>query len=323
MVFGGRIGTIVTALATALAAPVVDASAQSGRRVEGDFLNEHGSRHYVVYVPANRAPRSALVVVLHGCLQDPSDIARGTRFDERADTMGFLVLYPEQPELINPARCWRWFAAEHQLRGTGEPALLAALTRTVAQEFGADTARIFITGISAGGAMALNTIAAYPELFAAAAVHSALPYRSATSPMQAYMVMRGGQPDDSLRPERILDAPAPTGRFAPRPLFILHGAKDPIVIRRNGDQLARQWRLALEQALGRKLEEVARDTIVNGRPIQRVLLRDDRRVWIDHWTDLELGHAWSGGSKAGTNTDTAGASATDLITDFFDLARRR
>ena len=298
------------------------AHAQAGRRIEGDFVNEHGSRHYVVWAPSRPTSGMPMVVLLHGCLQDPSDIARGTRFDERADELGFVVLYPEQPEMINPTRCWRWFSPEHQGRGSGEPALIAALTRKVAEEYRVDPRRIFVAGISAGGAMALNLVTAYPDVFAAAAVHSGLPYGSATTPMQAFMVMRAGQPEDSLRPERILQAPLQGGRYEPRPLFVIHGGKDHIVAPRNGEQLAHQWKLALERALGRKLQEQARDTMVNGRSIHRVSMRDTSRVWIDLWTDRELGHAWSGGSKAGTYTDTAGVRATDLIVSFFGLTAR-
>jgi poly(hydroxyalkanoate) depolymerase family esterase len=307
-------------LMLAVAGPL--AAQQRGHRIEGDFLDEQGSRHYSLWIPGRTSTAPPLVVVLHGCLQDAADIARGTGFDGRADESGFLVLYPEQTDMISPTRCWRWFSAEHQGRGAGEPALIANLARAVAREYRADLRRLYITGIGAGGAMAVNAIAAYPDVFAAAAIHSALPYRSASTPMQAFSVMRGGQPDDSLHPERVLAAQAGAAVSEPRPLMILHGGQDRQTIVKNADQLARQWKLALERALGRQLLVVASDTVVNGRTIARASVRDGGRLLIDQWIVRELGHAWSGGSPLGTNTDTAGPRATDLIIDFFGLRRR-
>lgn len=310
------------ALAAALifAAPL---AAQTGRGVAGDFLSEHGSRQYALWLPAGLADGMPLVVVLHGCLQDAADIARGTGFNDRANASGFLVLYPEQPEMISPTRCWRWFSREHQTRGGGEPALIAGLTRQVARQYRVDTARVYIAGFGAGGAMALNAAAGYPDVFAAAAVHSTVPYGSAANPMQAFTVMRGAQPDDSLAPERVLAARGVAARHPPPPLLIIHGARDETTIARNADQLARQWKLAMERALDRPLSFLHTDTASNARTIRRATLRDGQRVMIDQWNVHDLGHAWSGGSILGTNTDTAGPRATDLIVEFFGLRRRQ
>ena len=314
----GAIRVVVWALACA--GPLI--AQESGRRVDGDFLNEHGSRHYAVWLPARFTEGMPLVVVLHGCLQDAADIARASRFDDRADDAGFLVLYPEQPDDINPTRCWRWFAPEHQARGAGEPALIAALARRVAEDYRADPRRIYIAGMGAGGAMAINTIASYPDVFAAAAIHSALPYRSAATPMQAYGVMRAGQPDDSLRPELVLAAAGGAPPREPRPLLVMHGGRDSLTVARNGEQLTRQWKLAFERALRRPLAEVATDSIVAGRAVKRVSIRDGDRLLIDHWAVVELGHAWSG-SEAGGNTGTVGPSATNVMVEFFGLGRVR
>jgi poly(hydroxyalkanoate) depolymerase family esterase len=303
-------GTSLSLLA-AFAASVPLAAQERGRRVEGDFLNEQGSRHYAVWLPARLTAGMPLVVVLHACLQGAADIARGTGFDSRADDSGFLVLYPEQPDVINPARCWRWFAPEHQGRGEGEPALIAALARRVADEHRADPRRIYIVGMGAGGSMAVNVIASYPDVFAAAAIHSAVPYRSAATPAEAFSVMRYGQADDSLRPESVLAA-AGTGPIPePRPLLIVHGGRDSLTIARNGDQLARQWALAFERVVGRRLAMTAIDSVVNGRPVRRARFVDGDRLLIDHWTVRELGHAWAGDP-----------SATELMTEFFGLRPR-
>jgi poly(hydroxyalkanoate) depolymerase family esterase len=305
----------VIAAALVLAAPL-DAQ---GRRVEGDFLNEQGSRHYALWEPARLAPGMPLVVVLHGCLQDIADIARGTGFDARADEAGFLVLYPEQPEMVSPARCWRWFAPEHQARGAGEPALIAGLTSHVARQYHADSARIYITGFGAGGAMALNAAAAYPDIFSAAAVHSTVPYGWVENPMQAFILMRGGQPNDSMNPERVLAAQRTLTPRRPSPLLIVHGGRDETTIARNADRLALQWKLAIERVLGRALSLEHADTVVNGRTVKRGIVRDGQRMLIDQWTVDGLSHAWSGGSIRGTKTDTAGPRATDLALEFFGL----
>lgn len=310
----------LAALMAAFVGAVAPANAQdAGRRVTGEFQSEFGSRSYAVWVPRGYHAHIArpLVVVLHGCVQDANDIALGTRFDESADRNGFLVLYPEQPASINPTKCWRWFDAAHQARGTGETALIAALTRTVAGEFRADTARLYITGISAGGAMAVNVLASYPDLFAGGAVHSAVPYRAAAGVVQALAVMRAASPPDSVRPERVL-AGSPAGA-QPRPLLVIHGGKDLVVAPANGEQLAGQWKRAVETRRALPLEAVATDTVINGRTARRVIYREGNRGWVEFWSVPELAHAWSGGSGAGTFTDSAGPGATDLIVEFFRL----
>ena len=298
--------------------------AQTGHRVEREFQGVAGSRRYAVWVPRDFDSRTErpLVVVLHGCLQNAADIARGTRFDERADEDGFLVLYPEQPAVVVPAKCWRWYDAAHQSRDSaGEPALLAALTQKVATDYHVDRTRVYVAGISAGGAMAVNILAAYPEIFAAGAAHSALPYRAAVGVAHALAAMRTGVIADSVMPERVLMASG--SRREPRPLLVLNGGKDQVVAPRNGDALTRQWTVAVQEWLGQPLDSVVVDTTAGGRAARRVSYRASGRTWIEHWTILELGHAWSGGSSSGTYTDTAGPRATDLMAEFFGLRPRR
>lgn len=310
------------AIAALLALPGRSADGQTGHRVEAEFTDANGTRRYAVWIPGTLDSRTSmpLVVVLHGCLQDAADIARGSRFDERADEDEFLVLYPEQPATVIPTKCWRWFDPAHQGRDAGETELIAALTREVSREYHADTSRIYVAGISAGGAMAINLLAAYPDLFAAGAAHSAIPYKAATSVVEALGAMRDGSPGDTIA-EHLLTASA--ARRAPPRLLVIHGGKDPVVAPRNGALLAEQWRRAAEHWLGHALDSVVVDSTSNGYTVRRATFRRAGRTWIERWTVLELGHAWSGGSKAGTYTDTSGPRATDVIARFFDLRAPR
>src|SRR5688500_13057614 len=136
---------------------------------EREHSSAAGARRYRLFVPATTPARAPLVVWLHGCTQDAAELAAASRMDELAAAEKVVVVYPEQPASANPVKCWNWFAPEHQARGSGEPAILAALTREVAAELDADPARIHIGGISAGGAMAVVAAIAYPDLFASAA----------------------------------------------------------------------------------------------------------------------------------------------------------
>ena len=281
-----------------------------GEFTEGTFAGTVGARHYKLFVPATPEPRGgrALVVMLHGCTQDASDIARGTRLNERAAALNWLVLYPEQPASANAQKCWNWYDGAHQQRDAGEPALLASLIVDVAKQQHADEKRIFVGGISAGGAMAINLVVAYPELFAAAAAHSAIPYRAATGVMAALATMKNG-------PQTVPELPSTTV-----PLLVIHGERDAVVHPRNGDQLAEQWRLAIEHGrtpapLVRRVEE---SRSADGRAYRRVLYENAAGVpLVETCVISDLGHAWSGGSRDGTFTDERGPDATTLMLDFF------
>lgn len=285
--------------------------------VAGEFTSAAaGSRRYVVRVPAgSETSRRPLMLVLHGCVQDARQIALGTGFSAAADSLGFLVLYPEQPASINPSKCWSWFDPAHQSRGSGEPALLAELTRAVSRQFGADTSRVFVVGLSAGAAMAVNLLASYPELFAAGAAHSGVAYRAADGITAALAVMKNGVPGGAVaEPPPVTNASTPPAR-----LIVLHGARDSVVAPINSEQLARQWVRAMEKSRGESLQSREYVTRLGGREARVRTFGDGRSVLVESWLVHELGHAWSGGSLAGSYTDAAGPSATALILRFFGL----
>jgi len=262
-----------------------------------------GTRRYRLFVPAGvDASRPApLVVMLHGCTQDPDDFARGTRFNQAAAVERVIVAYPEQTGALHPQKCWTWYDPAHQARG-GEPSLVAGIAREVMAARPVDAKRVYVAGVSAGAAMAINTAAAYPELFAAAGAHSGIAYRAATAVPQALAVMRNG-------------SPAPGSLTVPRavPLIVFHGAADPVVAPENGRQLAAQW------ARARGLSEFRRSLVQAGG------LRATRDVYgssLELWMVDGLGHAWSGGFAEGTYTDPRGPDATHAMLRFF-LAHKR
>ena len=161
--------------------------------------HHHGglTRAYKLYSPPQAQPPGSgpalpLLVMLHGCTQDPDDFAAGTGMNALARELGFWVLYPAQSADANPQRCWNWFKHNHQQRGRGEAGLIASLTQTLVAQHGMDPGRVWIAGLSAGGAMAATVAAAYPELYAAVGVHSGLAAGAATDLPQALAAMRGG-----------------------------------------------------------------------------------------------------------------------------------
>ena len=210
--------------------------ATAGTWIAGTHLGPAGGRSYDVYVPAGLRRRTAapLVVLLHGCGQTPAEFADATRFTATADRNGFLLVLPHQQSRHHPQRCWRWYEAAHQQRGAGEPAVIAGIVAQVAAEevrWRVDQRRVYVTGLSAGGAMALTVAAAYPDVFAAVGVHSAPAYRSSTGPAQALAAM-------AARTE--VPPPLPGAPAVP-PAIVVQGGSDSVVRKLNGDRVADQW----------------------------------------------------------------------------------
>ncbi|WP_325307270.1 PHB depolymerase family esterase [Longimicrobium sp.] len=321
--------TIHRALITTLAAVTMtstapDAAAQQpagDARAAGTFewhtwSGDAGSRRYRLFVPAGHdAARAApLVVMLHGCTQDPDDFARGTRFNALAGEAGVLVAWPEQPAAMQVQKCWSWFDPAHQAASRGEPAVIAGITREVMAGHAIDPRRVYIVGVSAGAAMAVNVAASYPDLFAAIGSHSGIPYRAASDVPHALAVMRGGSPDPAILAYALQDALG--GRAMP--LIAIHGGADAVVSPMNSRQLAGQW----AGVLGVSSSPVQRST-EGGLGVERTRWSGaDGKPAIELVIVDGLGHAWSGGSPEGTYTDARGPDASRLILDFL-LAHSR
>lgn len=269
------------------------------------FAHQGRTIDYMLFVPASAAaPREApppLIVMLHGCTQDADDFAAGTRMNEHARACGAMVLYPEQARRAHGQQCWNWFKPQHQQRGRGEPALLAALTRQVAQQQQADGSRVYVAGLSAGGAMADVLGRCYPEIYAAVGVHSGLPHGAAHDVMSALSAMRTGA------------APVPAGAAAMRPpTIVFHGDADATVHASNG----------LAILAGATPGEVEDGRSPSGRRFTRTRYPACAAGGDgEHWRLHGAGHAWSGGSAQGSYTQPDGIDASREMLRFF-LAHR-
>lgn len=278
-------------------------AAQPEQWTDGSFTHQGRTLAYKLYVPPRpaQAPAMPLVLMLHGCTQNPDDFAAGTQMNALARELGVAVLYPAQTQRANAQRCWNWFKPQHQQRGRGEPAVLAALTQSVMATHGIDAARVYVAGLSAGGAMADILGRCYPDLFAGVGVHSGLVSGAATDVMSAMSAMHNGPA-----------APGSPATGMP-PLIVFHGDADATVHARNGDAV-------VAAALGRNstAPQVTHGTSAGGQRFTRsVHAAVGDRAPVEHWQLHGAGHAWSGGSPRGSFTDSRGADASAEMLRFF------
>ena len=278
-------------------------SAPDGARFEErTFANDAGSRTYKIFVPSGYVGQALpVIIMLHGCTQSPDDFAAGTRMNEVAEQRTFLVAYPAQPQSANVQKCWNWFKADDQRRDRGEPSLIAGIARQVIQEFSADPTRIYVAGLSAGGAAAAIMAATYPELFAAAGIHSGLACGAALDLPSAVAAMNG---DSAVQPR---------GTQPPVPTIVFHGDRDRTVHPVNGDRVIAQAQP--ETKLGKI---VTRGETPDGMTYTRTVQTDAAgRELLEQWVLHGAGHAWSGGSQNGSYTDPRGPDASREMVRFF------
>ncbi|WP_424362719.1 alpha/beta hydrolase family esterase [Methylocystis parvus] len=267
------------------------------------FACETGSRPYKLYAPARRVegPRP-LVVMLHGCTQNPEDFAVGTGMNALAEEHGFVVAYPEQVMRANHLGCWNWFNPQDQQRDKGEPSIIAGLTRALIAEMDIDPKRVFVAGLSAGGAMAEVMSATYPDLYAGAGVHSGLAYGVASDTASAFVAMNG---KSRGRPNRARDRVR---------TIVFHGDADQKVHPTNGELILAEARAGLSAHHQEKTERGN----VNGRHYSRTVVADSLGVpQVEYWNIEGLGHAWSGGAPEGSHTDQHGPNASVEMIQFF------
>ena len=276
------------------------------------------------HATAHQAPLLPLIVLLHGCKQDAADFAAGTAMNALAETEKCLVLYPEQLSSANPMRCWNWFDAAHQARDTGEPHMIATLIQHILATHPADPSRVYIAGLSAGGAMAALMAGLYPELIAAVGVHSGLPAGAANDVVSAFSAMRrGARPSGTAGGTAEGDA---DGGAVVMPTIVFHGSADKTVNPDNGDQIIDAALAALGSAgiTLQKVEQLAdspegRDPAGNQQrdTLRTVYSGAGGKSYVEHWAVDAGPHAWSGGDAAGSFTDPHGPSASEAMLAFF------
>jgi poly(hydroxyalkanoate) depolymerase family esterase len=329
---------MLAAIALLCAAPSGAAAPpdRAGTLERHTYTNEHGTRPYVLYIPAKLKRGAPVFVYLHGCTQTADDAVMGTRLNELASQEGFVVVYPEQDPAANGSRCWNWFLPDHQARGMGEPSLIAGITGEIVARFHASEEHVFVFGASAGGAMSSIMAATYPDLFGAAGIIAAPAFGGVDiSGELAYRAM-----GDLARPV---------------PVIIFQGTADLLVDYPLGRTAITQWLGTNDLAddgtrngsLSPNPEVEHRGTSPNAQPGSgepcvpppnsfpciggAVGLQDqyphtierysdgDGTVWVEFWSIHGLGHAYPGGDPRGNFVDPLGPDVGRAAFDYFML----
>jgi poly(hydroxyalkanoate) depolymerase family esterase len=275
--------------------------------LEHSCRSAHGEFVYKLYVPSGyKGEPLPLLVMLHGCTQSPDDFAAGTQMNAAAEERNLLVAYPAQQQSANVSKCWNWFRTDDQRRDAGEPAKIAAATRQIMAQYPVQRDRVYVAGLSAGGAAAAILGVQYPDLYAAVGVHSGLACGAAHDLSSAMAAMRtGGSPAAIHSPNR--SAP-------PTRAIVFHGDRDNTVNPINGDQVLAQFRAKAEPLLATTLE---RQT-ANGLAYTRTVYDNAGGVRVfENWVVHGAGHAWSGGSRNGSYTEPRGPDASREMLRFF------
>jgi poly(hydroxyalkanoate) depolymerase family esterase len=316
---GGGFEAGLGGLAEPFPAPAPEPLPDGAKFLAGSYADQAGSRAYKLYVPSGHHGQALpLVVMLHGCTQSPDDFAAGTRMNLLAEEHTCLVAYPAQPSSANASKCWNWFSPGDQQRDRGEPSLIAGITRRIMADHPVDPARVYVAGLSAGGAAAAIMGAAYPDLYAAVGVHSGLAVGAASDLPSAFAAMRGGAAATAGGAAR-----SPAGRVPAEgqrrivPTIVFHGDRDTTVHPRNGDQVIAQARGTATAEL-QATATVQQGQAPGGRAYRRTLHADaGGRAVLEQWVVRGAGHAWSGGSLAGSYTDPQGPDASREMLRFF------
>jgi len=283
-----------------------------GKFIDGAYTGTAGTRNYKLYIPSRFTGQALpLLIMLHGCTQTPVDFATGTRMNVLAEKELFLVAYPAQASSANGSKCWNWFQAAHQQRGAGEPSLIAGITQQIMSNYPVDASRVYIAGLSSGGAMAATMAATYPDLYAAVGVHSGVAHGSVQDLPSALKAMKQGAPRQAR--------PLPTAI----PLIVFHGDSDTTVAPNNADRILDQW-LQTTSAGDRSSNRSVREIIVEPGQVagghdytRAIYVNTTGRTIAEKWVIHQAGHAWSGGNSNGSFTDSKGPDASAAMMRFF------
>lgn len=282
---------------------------EGGSFVGGIYSGAAGRRAYKLYTPSGyHGQPLPLIVMLHGCTQSPDDFAAGTEMNIVAERKQCFVLYPAQSSQANNSRCWNWFKTSDQARDSGEPAILAGMTQDIVRRYQIDPRRVFIAGLSAGGAMAAIMGTTYPDLFAAVGVHSGLPYGAASDMPSALQAMQQGKGHKKGLKQG--------GKALPTIVF--HGDHDKTVHPKNGETLVKQAEATASASAQGLHSAVQHDKVQYGhRYTVTVHHHPDGSPMIEYWLVHRAGHAWSGGNPVGSFTDAQGPNASEEMLRFF------
>ncbi|TEA79467.1 extracellular catalytic domain type 1 short-chain-length polyhydroxyalkanoate depolymerase [Allopusillimonas ginsengisoli] len=269
------------------------------------YANAQGERNYKLFVPKRYGDQPLpLIIMLHGCKQDAADFALGTGMNVLAEQNDCLVAYPIQPRRASRGKCWNWYQPQHQQRDFGEPAIIAGITLEIIANFNVDAARVYVAGLSAGGAMAAVMVHTYPDIYAAAGVHSGLPYQRASGVLSALGAMKIG-----IGAPRGLSA---ISTHAPkRPMIVFHGDLDMTVHPSNGWELLHEF-----EDMNATVSEETVDQADGRRSTLRTIQSSDG-IDAEHWVVHGAPHAWAGGNESGSYTDGSGPDASAEMLRFF------
>lgn len=328
---------IVMLLALVLTLLVIPNTARAGEWQRGSATGASGSRNYALWVPAGYDKRKAtpLVMMLHGCMQKPEDLAAISGMNAVAEQHNFLVVYPEQIPAANPLKCWNWFDPQNQTRGSGEPSLLAAIVAKVQTTHKVNPKKIFVAGISAGGAMAVVMAATYPDLFSGVGTSAGLAYKTATSVQTGLAAMKQGSADPRQLESLVYSAMNEGLRVRRKkslPIIVFQGSVDPYVNPLNADQLIVQWAATNDflddgkynQSVKAEIAETVAGNVPAGYSFTRSIYQDKAgRLLMEKWIVNGLAHAWSGSPAASTFGDPKGPDASKEMWRFFEQAGNR
>jgi poly(hydroxyalkanoate) depolymerase family esterase len=282
--------------------------------VAGSYGDRAGSRAYKLYIPSSyrHGQWVPLVVMLHGCTQSPDDFAAGTRMNALAEEHTCLIVYPAQAASANASKCWNWFSPSDQQRGHGEPSLIAGITRQIMRDYSVDRRRVYVAGLSAGGAAAAIMGATYPDLYAAIGVHSGLACGEASDLPSAFAAMRQAK---RVPLSRAGDASDAEGYLRSVPTIVFHGDQDTTVHPGNGDAVIARAKETTTPDLQLRVQH---GRVPGGHAYSRTVQHDaSGRAILEQWVIHGAGHAWSGGSPAGSYTDPRGPDAAREMLRFF------